>query len=175
MRIWIRPFQKWYGSTFSEIQKNHSDPDPQPCSFTLPSAMIISLGPNSIPFLSQKVFFLSKIDTKHRFRSFLHLQPVWICCCCLPCNHCSNWTWVVEEILACIERGSKRFLFIYYTNSLPSIFFSKKKVWIGFENKEIKFIVILGVQEVLSLREENYLFLFLLFFHLSSYVFSCLF
>ena len=23
-----------------------------------------------------------------------------ICCCCLPCNHCSNWTWVVEEILA---------------------------------------------------------------------------
>ena len=22
------------------------------------------------------------------------------CCCCLPCNHCSNWTWVVEEILA---------------------------------------------------------------------------
>ena len=23
-----------------------------------------------------------------------------ICCCGLPCNHCSNWTWVVEEILA---------------------------------------------------------------------------
>ena len=22
------------------------------------------------------------------------------CCCCLPCNHCSNRTWVVEEILA---------------------------------------------------------------------------
>ena len=22
------------------------------------------------------------------------------CCRCLPCNHCSNWTWVVEEILA---------------------------------------------------------------------------
>ena len=22
------------------------------------------------------------------------------CCCCLPCNHCSNWTWVVLEILA---------------------------------------------------------------------------
>ena len=22
------------------------------------------------------------------------------CCCCIPCNHCSNWTWVVEEILA---------------------------------------------------------------------------
>ena len=22
------------------------------------------------------------------------------CCCCLPCNHCSNFTWVVEEILA---------------------------------------------------------------------------
>ena len=21
-------------------------------------------------------------------------------CWCLPCNHCSNWTWVVEEILA---------------------------------------------------------------------------
>ena len=21
-------------------------------------------------------------------------------CCCLPCNHCINWTWVVEEILA---------------------------------------------------------------------------
>ena len=23
-----------------------------------------------------------------------------ICCCCLLCNHCSNWTWVVEEIFA---------------------------------------------------------------------------
>ena len=23
-----------------------------------------------------------------------------VCCCCLPCNHWSNWTWVVEEILA---------------------------------------------------------------------------
>ena len=22
------------------------------------------------------------------------------CCCCLPCNHCSNWTWLVEEVLA---------------------------------------------------------------------------
>ena len=22
------------------------------------------------------------------------------CCYCLPCNHCSNWTWVVEEMLA---------------------------------------------------------------------------
>ena len=21
------------------------------------------------------------------------------CCCCLQCNHCSIWTWVVEEIL----------------------------------------------------------------------------
>ena len=21
-------------------------------------------------------------------------------CCCLPCNYCSNWKWVVEEILA---------------------------------------------------------------------------
>ena len=27
------------------------------------------------------------------------LSPL-VCCCCLPCNHCSNWTWVVEEILA---------------------------------------------------------------------------
>ena len=24
----------------------------------------------------------------------------WLHVCCLPCNHCSNWTWVVEEILA---------------------------------------------------------------------------
>ena len=22
------------------------------------------------------------------------------CCYCLPCNHCSNWTWAVEQILA---------------------------------------------------------------------------
>ena len=22
------------------------------------------------------------------------------CCCCLPRNHCSIWTWVVEEVLA---------------------------------------------------------------------------
>ena len=26
------------------------------------------------------------------------------CCCCLPCNHCSNWTWVVEETLANVNR-----------------------------------------------------------------------
>ena len=26
------------------------------------------------------------------------------CCCCLPCNHCRNWTWVVEEILAYGDR-----------------------------------------------------------------------
>ena len=19
------------------------------------------------------------------------------CCCCLPCNHCSNWTWIVRR------------------------------------------------------------------------------
>ena len=24
--------------------------------------------------------------------------PVCKCCCCLPCNHFSIWTWVVEEI-----------------------------------------------------------------------------
>ena len=28
------------------------------------------------------------------------LTYIHTCCCCLPCNHCSNWTWVVEEILA---------------------------------------------------------------------------
>ena len=22
------------------------------------------------------------------------------CCCCLPCTHCSNWTWVADQILA---------------------------------------------------------------------------
>ena len=26
------------------------------------------------------------------------------CCRCLPCDHCSNWTWVVEEILAYGDR-----------------------------------------------------------------------
>ena len=25
------------------------------------------------------------------------------CCSCLPCNHCSNYTWVVEEILVISE------------------------------------------------------------------------
>ena len=29
---------------------------------------------------------------------FSYLIP-YLLCCCLPCNHCSNWTWVVEEIL----------------------------------------------------------------------------
>ena len=31
---------------------------------------------------------------------FLPPQSYFNCCRCLPCNHCSNWTWVVEEILA---------------------------------------------------------------------------
>ena len=26
------------------------------------------------------------------------------CYCCLPCYNCSNWTWVVEEILAYGDR-----------------------------------------------------------------------
>ena len=25
-------------------------------------------------------------------------------CCCLPCAHCSNWTWFVAEILAFVNR-----------------------------------------------------------------------
>ena len=32
-------------------------------------------------------------------QQFVKLEKV-CCCCCLPCDHCSNWTWVVEEILA---------------------------------------------------------------------------
>ena len=30
---------------------------------------------------------------------------IWYCCCCcLPCNHCSIWTWVVnEEIWICMK------------------------------------------------------------------------
>ena len=28
-----------------------------------------------------------------------YMKVRYACCCCLPCNHCSNWTWVVEEIL----------------------------------------------------------------------------
>ena len=30
----------------------------------------------------------------------LNITVLIVCRCCLPCNHCSNWTWVVKEILA---------------------------------------------------------------------------
>jgi len=34
-----------------------------------------------------------------------HMNSIGCCCCCLPCNHCSIWTWVVEEILAFLVVG----------------------------------------------------------------------
>ena len=43
----------------------------------------------------------------------IHFLVLWLfrcnfflnsCCCCLPCNNCSNYTWVVEEILAFSNR-----------------------------------------------------------------------
>ena len=44
--------------------------------------------------------------------------------CSLPCNHCSNWTWIVEEILAYGYRlRSKFFLeFQYLKLYLPAYF-----------------------------------------------------
>ena len=30
----------------------------------------------------------------------LYFFPLLFACCCLPCNHCSNWTWKVEEMFA---------------------------------------------------------------------------
>ena len=36
-------------------------------------------------------------DLPFTFPFAFHLN---VCCCCLPCNNFSNWTWVVEEILA---------------------------------------------------------------------------
>ena len=44
-------------------------------------------------------------DTSNiRFSTFL-AEPIRHICCCLPCNHCSNWTWIVEEILAFLVSG----------------------------------------------------------------------
>ena len=34
------------------------------------------------------------------FKRYQYLLSSPFCCCCLPCNHCSNWTWVVEEMFA---------------------------------------------------------------------------
>ena len=31
-------------------------------------------------------------------------KVVQVGCCCLPCIHCSNWAWFVEEILAFCTR-----------------------------------------------------------------------
>ena len=36
----------------------------------------------------------------HQLELKKKLEEGTYCCCCLPCNHCSNWTWVVVEILA---------------------------------------------------------------------------
>ena len=40
-------------------------------------------------------FFLSQCF----LQNFSNISMLYFCCS-LPCNHCSNWTWVVEEILA---------------------------------------------------------------------------
>jgi len=42
---------------------------------------------------------ISCICPRFEFRFPVRLYR-WSCCCCLPYNHCSNWTWVVKEILA---------------------------------------------------------------------------
>ena len=47
------------------------------------------------------------------------------CCCCLPCNHCSIWTWVVEEILAygidCVLWTAGSYLIYNYAFPLASL------------------------------------------------------
>ena len=45
-----------------------------------------------------------------------------LCCCCLPCNHCSNWTWVVEEIFVfCKRLRSTPCRYLYWTANFYSI------------------------------------------------------
>ena len=51
------------------------------------------------------IYLGTNIIRKCKERYFIHYSyrhPVGgnLCCCCLLCDHCSNWTWVAEEILA---------------------------------------------------------------------------
>ena len=40
------------------------------------------------------------------------------CCWGLPCNHCSNWTWAVEDILALIDESPRVKSFLEKISSL---------------------------------------------------------
>ena len=53
-------------------------------------------------FLSIDFFKITISNVKRLLfiRKDIRLILLYLCCCCLPCNHCSNWTCVVEEILA---------------------------------------------------------------------------
>ena len=58
-----------------------------------------------------------------RFTIFWFAHWLYLCCCCLPCNHCSIWTWVVKEIFAflvvgCVLRTAGRFFIWNYAGPL---------------------------------------------------------
>ena len=58
-------------------------------------------------------------------RAFIQVGAIASCCCCLPCNHCSNWTWVVEEIgllvLGCVLRTAGNSIIWNYAEPLTSL------------------------------------------------------
>ena len=40
------------------------------------------------------------LSPTNKFPAVCKITAICWCCCCLPCIHCSNWTLVVEEMLA---------------------------------------------------------------------------
>ena len=40
------------------------------------------------------------INLNYLYAKFIQVHNCCCCCCRLPSNHCRNWAWVVEEILA---------------------------------------------------------------------------
>ena len=73
---------------------------------------------------------------------YFKVRQIWVlCCCCLPCNYCSNWTWVVEEILAFFgtrlrSTHCRNSIIWNYADPLTSLellnYFYNRKQWIGF-------------------------------------------
>ena len=99
-----------------------------------------------LQFLSYMVFFKFVLALNRRFKktSFCNIETQNIdkslsiqlyllstflifYCCCLPCGHCSNWTLVVEEILAFVNRlrfkHRKEFPYLKYSIPYNKFFF----------------------------------------------------
>ena len=74
----------------------------------LPKDIYLANSPFKMKLVNSTVFTVrQQLSRGTKDEKGFHAENCWNlggCCCCLPCNHCSNWSRVVGEILALANR-----------------------------------------------------------------------